>query len=135
MLIFREKKAKHYSLSCYSGTCISDDVDVRAYFLGIVQKLAIFSSVFWKKFYNRRIIHVSAGYVGLPFLYTLTCIFHLCVAFVLGMNRGPASGSGYSNGQRVLLNPAAERGWGRVPKLSQCALTGTFSGKTSASEK
>lgn len=37
--------------------------------------------------------------------------------------------------KQVLLNLAAERGWGQVPKLSQCALTEIFSGNTPASEK
>lgn len=60
--------------------------------------------------------------------------FYLCVVCVLGVNWGPASGSECSNKQ-ALLSPVAEGGWGRVQKLSQCALTERFSGNTSASEK
>lgn len=61
--------------------------------------------------------------------------FYLCVVCVLGVNWGPASGSECSNKQQALLSPAAEGGWGRVQKLSRCALIERFSGNTSASEK
>jgi len=80
-------------------------------------------------------MHDSVGYIGFPFLYTLTSSFLLCIVCVLGVNRIHASVSGCSNKQQVVLNPAAERDWGRVPKLSQCALTERYSGNTSASEK
>lgn len=66
--------------------------------------------------------------------FSLHSHFHFSfVCCVLGVN--PASGSRCSNKQQVLLSPAAERGWGRVPKLSQCALTARLSGNTLASEK
>lgn len=72
------------------------------------------------------------GYICIPpFSLHFPFYFYLCV---LGMNWGPASGSECSNKQ-ALLNPAAERGWGRVQKLSQCALTERFSGNMSASKK
>lgn len=49
--------------------------------------------------------------------------FHFSfVRCVLGGNWGPTSGSRCSNNQKVVLSPTAERGWWRVPKLSQCAL-------------
>lgn len=62
-------------------------------------------------------------------------LFFVCRVRVLGMNWALAGGSECSNKQEAVLNPAAEGGWGRGQKLTQCALTERFSGNTSASEK